>query len=105
MTETETERIVDILKDIRKYQRTQTTFNTGTALTMALASSVSFIIALALNDGFRATYALFRNDASVGTIWFYACIIIIIGIILLILIYIFLKPILQNIFNTDRCKK
>lgn len=90
--------MVSLLRDIRDSGHKVKRFNAGSAAAVAIAASMSFTIALALNDAMQKTFAKIRVGAGLLGAWIYALIMLAVGLILLFVIYIYFEPFLASKF-------
>jgi hypothetical protein len=98
--------IIELLRKIVINQEKVPPFSVGLALCICLAATIGFIISLALNNAFVQTVDLIPigSDGLVGG-WIYAIFVLILGLILLCLIYIYLLPFLQKKLDPLTVKK
>lgn len=93
-----------IAADVRAIRVSQK-FQAGTAIALALAAAVSFIIALALNEALKRTFELIPVGKGLLGLWIYALIALGLGILFLWLIYTYLQPFLFRLFEPTQKQK
>ena len=101
MSDTEEETLNEILSAVEQIRDAQK-FQVGNAIATALAASVSFIIALALNDAFKKTFELIPVGKGLLGIWIYAVLALVIGISLLYVISRYVQPSLFQLFEPKK---
>jgi hypothetical protein len=93
--ETQNEDVRQILLEIRDANK----FRISSASSAALAAAVSFIIALALNEALKKTFALIPVGGGLLGLWIYALLALALGLTFLWLINRFLQPALAKTFK------
>lgn len=80
-------------------------FSAGLAISESLSTSISFIIALALNEAFLRTFRLVPVADGLLGLWLYALTAIVIGVLLLCLINWIIQPALIQVLGSPRARE
>jgi hypothetical protein len=87
--------ILETLRDIRDANA----FDPAKVIATTLAASISFLIALSLNEALTKTFKLIPLGNGLGGLWIYALLALVLGILLLCLLNYAVQPALTKLFH------